>query len=233
MKKPFLLAALFLLLNLSACAPQGLQMVDSKDDAVFASMYLAMKPAMQQKHMVDEAGSWYAPLVAMGPDDAGMKLLNSMSPKFCSAELNEPAAKSFRDMTLPHDDVRVGPWSASIRTAVHFIKLQLAAVADWTGDGQEDWLVSCRIGRNSSPSESKEYFLLVAHPEAEVLQPHVLMERQHIYSRVKVLYDNSLSNFLAPMTVEAEQGEAEVTQAPKGERQTFDSARVRTSSLSD
>lgn len=226
----FLLAAMFLL---ASCAPQGMRMVDSKDDAAFASMYRAMAPSMLKRHMVDERGSWYAPLISLGPDDVGRKLLDSMSPRFCSAELGEPAARSFREMLTSQDVVKVGPWSASIQTSEHTVSLKLIAVTDWDGDGRNDWLVSCRIGHRNTPHEAREYFILIADPESSVLHPHVLMERLHDYSRVTILYDNSFYDFLAPKTVEVEQGEADVTLAPEKKLRGFEPTTVRSSSLNE
>ena len=42
---------------LVACAPQKMRMVDAKDDVAFVTMYRAMKPAMLERHLVDEAGN--------------------------------------------------------------------------------------------------------------------------------------------------------------------------------
>lgn len=233
MKRLRLAAVLCSALMLSACAPHGMRMVDTKDDASFAAMYHAMKPAMLKKELVDAKGNWYAPVVSLGPEDAGMAFLNRLSPKFCNADLGEPAVESFRAMTTPEDEVKAGPWSASIRTQDWSLKLQLTAVTDWNGDGRDDWLVTCRLALAKSPAESKEYFLLFTDPEAGVLEPFVLMERRHVFSRVSVLADNSLTDFSGAVTVEVEQGQVDVTQAPKRGLQKFDSSKLKASSLSN
>ena len=226
------LIAVFCTFLLAACAPQGLRLVDTKDDASFAAMYRAMKPAMAQKKMVGSDGSWYTPLISTGPDNAGQRLVDGLSPKFLGVEWNDPTTKVFRDVLSQWDKLSIGPYSATLRTHGHSIKLQLTAVTDWNEDGKDDWLVTCRVTAKNAPQESREYFLLIADTGATVMHAHVLMERQLWYGRVKVLHDNSLSHILAPVTVEIEQGEADVTVAPTKGQQSFDSSRVKSSSLS-
>ena len=226
------LIAVFCVFLLAACAPQGLRIVDTKDDASFAAMYRAMKPAMLQKKMVGRDGSWYTPLIDSGPDDAGLRLVDALSPKFLGTEWNDPTTKVFRDILSPWDKLSVGPYSATLRMSRHSIKLQLTAVTDWNEDGKDDWLVTCRVTQENEMQEVREYFLFIADTEASILHAHVLMERQHIYGRVRVLHDNSRFNILAPVLVEIEQGETDVTVAPTKGQQNFDDSRVKSSSLS-
>lgn len=221
------------MLTLAACAPHGMRMVDSKDDATFVSMYRAMKPAMLQKELVDRSGSWYGPLFSMGPENVGLAFLNRLSPKFCNAELNEPALKSFRRMITAEDEVKLTDWGVSIRTADYTVEVQLVAVTDWNDDGKDDWLAVCRIRLASSPEQMREYFLQIAAPEADILEPYVLMVRRHAFGRAKVLSDNSLTNFVGAVTEEVEQGQAVVTQAPSGRKEKFEKSRLKSSSLSE
>lgn len=232
MKKLCLSVVLGFAVMLSSCAPQGMHMVDSKDDVSFASMYHAMKPAMLEKKLVDQSGNWYAPIFSSGPSDAGLRLVDQLCPKFMGDAWSEPAARVFRDLVSPQDRLSIGPYSATLRTTDHIVKLQLSAVSDWNNDGKDDWLVSCSITRNSVSSEAQEFFLFIADPEAAVLQAHVLMERQHRYGRVDVICDNSLVHILSPVTVEMEQGEADVTLAPTEGEPNFNSFNVKTSALS-
>lgn len=227
------LLTVFFCAMLAACAPQKMRMVDAKDDVAFVTMYRAMKPAMLERCLVDKAGNWYAPLMGTGQDDVGTILLDRLSPRFCSAELNEAGARSFREMLMPYDKLTVGPVSATLRMQEYTIKLLLAAVTDWSGDGKDDWLVTCRTVKNSAPEEPREYFLLITDTQAAELQPYVLMERQHRDGFAVVRSDNSLSNYLAPALVEIEQGEAAVTQAPAKHGHEFEKSSLKSSSLSN
>ena len=232
MKKLLLLTLLSMSFVLSACAPKSMRMVDAKDEVAFVTMYHAMKPAMLKNELVDSKGNWYAPLISTEPEHVGHALLDRLSPKFCCAYLSEPPVKSFRAMTTPEDAVRVGPWSTSLRTQDYAVKLQLAAVTDWNDDGKDDWLVSCRVTLAASPDESREYFLLIANFESPVLDPFVLMERRHMFRRISVLSDNSLSRFAGTVTVEVEQGQIDVTQAPGRVKHKFDDSNLKSSMLS-
>lgn len=233
MKKSALLSLAGVLALLSACAPHGMRMVDAKDEVAFVTMYHAMKPAMLKKELVDAEGNWYTPVVTLGPEDAGLAFLDRLSPRFCNADLHEPPVKSFRYMTGPGDVVKVGAWSASIRTQDWAAKFKLAAVTDWNDDGRDDWLVSCRIDLQNASREAKEYFLLITDPEAAVLEPYVLMERRHVFSRVFTLTDNSLVDYSGAVTVEVEQGQVNVTQAPTKGGQKFEDSSLKASSLSN
>lgn len=227
-----LFSVLSLLMMLAGCAPQGMRMVDAKDDAAFVSMYRAMKPAMQQKALVDRTGSWYEPLISTGPKDAGLVFLDRLSPKFCSAELNEPVVKSFRYMTVPGDQVKLDDWGVSIRTAEYTVEIKLVAVTDWDGNGKDDWLAICRVRLAAAPDQMREYFLQIAVPEAAKIEPYVLMERRHAYGRAAVVSDNSLTHFLGAVTEEVEQGQTVVTQAPSAQSR-IEQTNLRSSSLRD
>ena len=155
------LLTVFFCAMLAACAPQKMRMVDAKDDVAFVTMYRAMKPAMLERYLVDKAGNWYAPLMGTGQDDVGTILLDRLSPRFCSTELNEAGARSFREMLMPYDKLTVGPVSATLRMQEYTVRLLLAAVTDWSGDGKDDWAAALAAGADTYVTGTMSYNTLL------------------------------------------------------------------------
>lgn len=233
MMKNFLMIALGCLLALPACAPSGIRMVDARDPAGFVAMSRAMRPAMLERNLVDGRGDWYSPSIVLGPEQVGAVLLDALSPKFCADELDILDEKTFREVLMPSDKATVSENTAVVRTQGRTISLRLVAVADWNGDGRKDWLVTCRVSRDSSPSRVREYFLLLIDGEKGAGAPYVLMEREQAFGKYVILRDSSMTAFLGAETVEVEQGQTVVTHAPGMGEPQFDKSRVRSSSLSD
>ena len=233
MMKSFLPIALGCLLALPACAPSGIRIVDARDPAGFVAMSRAMRPAMLERNLVDGRGDWYSPSIILETEQAGAVLLNGLSPRFCADELDILDEKSFRELLMPSDKATVSENSTVVRTQGRTVSLRLVAVTDWNGDGRKDWLVTCRVNHDSTPSRVREYFLLLIDGEKGAESPYVLMERELAFGKYIVLRDSSMTAFLGAETVEIEQGQAVVTHAPGTEDPSFDQSKVRSSSLSD
>ena len=72
MKKFF--AAALACIALTSCAPIESRLVDTLDAPRFVDMSRAMRPVMVKKHIVDENGDWYSPLLRTAPSGAGKTL---------------------------------------------------------------------------------------------------------------------------------------------------------------
>ncbi len=212
------------------CAPSHMRLVDTQNAADFVNMSRAMRPAMIEKRLVAADGSWYSPLFP-SEEEAGSVLFARLSPAFCADELKIPSGSTFREELMPKDSVRLSPAKAVIRMDEHDITLLLAAKTDWNGDGKQDWLVNCRISRTDMPYRVREYFLLILDPARPVLQPHILMVRDHMHKNISVLIDNSAAEFVDGITVEFEQGQADVTQAPTAAVQSYGTSNIQSSAL--
>lgn len=229
MKK--LLLSLVCGLSLCACAPQSMRMVDTVDAPQFVSMSRAMRPVMLKKQLVDYRGSWYSPSPSILPFDAGVRLVQALSPAFL--ESDEFSGKTFRASLSRNAVMETERFTASLRQNGLLVSLALTAVTDWDGDGKDDWLVSCRLGRAESPREYREYFLVIENVKAAVLQPKVLLVQDCSYGQKTVVAEPFHSELADSKAAEFLQGETDVTQAPAGHvRRQLEDSPVRQSALS-
>lgn len=198
---------------LSACAPQGVRLVDALDGAQFVTMSRAMRPAMLERALVDSRGDWYAPLLSFQPRNAGELLVDRLSPAF-----RFPGSRSlpptFRAMLTSEAKVSAVGNKAVIKQGMSVVELALVALADWNGDGKNDWLVSCRVSFADAPRRYREYFLVVTKPNEAILKPSVLLARDHVYNKVMVVKDASAGELAETSAVEFLQGQTTVTQQP-------------------
>ncbi|MBQ8173331.1 MAG: hypothetical protein IJY48_08860 [Mailhella sp.] len=231
--KRLILCLIFCALAVAGCIPNKMRIVDTQNNAEFVNMSRAMRPAMVERNLVGADGSWYSPLIASEDTEAGAILFKRLSPAFCAEDLKIPAGSSFPEELMPQDSVRIFPSKAVIRMDRHEVTLQLVAKTDWNGDKKQDWLVNCRISQPDMPYRVREYFLLVLDPSRPVLQPHVLMARDHLHKKTSIVIDNSAAEFMDAVTVELEQGQADITVAPSSATQGYDKSGVQSSALNN
>ena len=199
---------------LSACAPQGARLVNALDGAQFVTMSRAMRPAMLERGLVDAQGDWYSPLLSFPPKDAGAQLVDRLSPAFRFPGSRVAMPRTFRAMLTSEAKVRAEGNRAVIEQGLSLVELALTALADWNGDGRDDWLVSCRVSFVDTPRRYREYFLVISRTDAPVLEPAVLLVRDHVYGKVTVTKDASAGVLAETPAAEFLQGQTTVTQQP-------------------
>ncbi len=221
---------------LAACAPGGIRMVDAVDGNAFTTMSRAMHGEMLKRHLVDERGSWYSPVFSFGPFRAGEKLVDRLSPRFRFPRAGVPVPDTFRGMM--GEDARLtlrGP-VAVIEQGLSRVDLRLLAVADWNGDGKDDWLVRCRVGSVSEPKKFRDYYLAVLDRKRPVWEPKLLMVLDHVYGRVTPVGDPSRGALAESLSTDYLQGQATILEAP-AERGAapgaYDGSKLRSSRLAD
>jgi hypothetical protein len=229
MKK--LVLPLIFLLGLAGCAPQQMRLVDTVDAPQFVAMSQAMRPAMLRKNLVDHHGSWYSPSLSLLPRDAGAVLVGRLSPSFLESDVFE--ARTFRASLGRRAVVKEERFTAAIRKDGRLVRLELVAVADWDGDGRDDWLIRCQHGEADEPRVYREYFLAVTDLKAAVLQPRVLLVQDSFGGRKTVIAEPYHSEFAGSHAEEFLQGQTVVTQAPAADiDRKLEQSRVTSSSLS-
>ncbi len=204
---------------LAACAPQGMRMVDAVDSGAFTIMSRAMHDEMVKRNLVDRYGSWYSPLISLGPFRAGEKLVNRLSPKFRFPHTSVTLPKTFRDMM--GEDARLslrGP-NAVIEQGLSRVELRLLAVADWNGDGKDDWLVLCRVGNTDEPNKFRDYYVVVEDLKRAIWEPVLLMVLDHVYGKVTAVGDPANGALAESLSTDYLQGQAPILEAPGREKQ--------------
>ncbi len=173
-----------------------------------------MRPAMLERSLVNAQGDWYAPLISFPPQNGGEILVDRLSPAFRFPDSHGALPPTFRAMLTSDARVLVAGNKAIIKQGLSVVELDLVALADWNGDGGNDWLVSCRVSFEDAPRRYREYFLVVTRPNDPVLKPSVLLVRDHVYNRVTVVKDASGGELAETSAVEFLQGQTTVTQQP-------------------
>lgn len=224
-----LLFGAWILFGVSACAPQNMRLVDTVDARQFVKLSRSIRPAMLQKQLVDEDGNWYSSRMASLPTDAGRVLVESLSPEFLKSEDFEE--DTFRASLKFGARVETEPFRALIQQDDHLVILELIAVTDWNGDGQDDWIVRCRSGRAAEPQIYREYVMVLTELGSSVVQPRLLLVQDSFYGKDTLVEESFYRELVDSRVNEYLQGQADITQAPKG-RQGFEASQVKQSSLS-
>lgn len=221
---------------LAACAPGGMRMVDAVDGNAFTTMSRAMHGEMLRRNLVDSRGSWYSPVFSFGPFRAGEKLVDRLSPRFRFPRAGVAVPDTFRGMM--GEDARLvlrGP-VAVIEQGISRVELRLLAVADWNGDGKDDWLVRCRVGTATEPKKYRDYYLAVLDRKRPVWEPKLLMVLDHVYGRVIPVGDPSRGALAESLSTDYLQGQSTILEAPGksgGTSGANDGSKLRTSRLAD
>ncbi len=215
------LIACFLLAALSGCATTGMRTVNAVDSSGFLAMSRALQENMQSRRIVDEDGRWSEMLFAFGPFDAGNKLLDRLSPSFRfpgdGAFLHKTLRESLGDDAMVH--VR-GP-VAIAEQGLFRMEIKLLALADWNGDGDKDWLISCRIFKTKTRRDFREYYLAVTDLKKPVWQAQTLMILDHAGGRVRQVAKPSEGALAESSATDYEQGRAHVVRPPDGSRESY------------
>lgn len=224
--------ALALSVGQTACAPQGMRVVDAVEPASFVAMSRAMRPVMLKKGLVDVQGDWYSPTISLRPDGVGHILVDRFSPSFRYLDSKDAVPPTFRAWLKPGARIEYGRFKAVIRQGVETVALELAAVTDWDGDGSKDWLVRCSAIRTDRPGREREYFLCVSDLDAPILRGRLLMEREVAFGRTAVLSYAAEAELSGSEVTEFVQGEADITLAPSSDAGYGENAPVKQRSLS-
>lgn len=232
MKRMFL-SALFCLFGLTACAPKDMVLVDAVDSRKFVALSRSMRPAMLNRHFVDSHGDWYSPRFPSRPESAGKILAERLSPTFLPAYAEEEPT-TFPEAMRKGVRITEEPYRSTLRKGADTITLELVAIADWDGNGRDDWLVSCQTASADSPVDWHEYVLLVTDVDAPRLQPRLLLEQVQQNGKLTVLAEPFYGELVEAGIEHYVQGQIDVTQAPdqKGWKASQDDGAVKQSALS-
>ena len=111
----------------------------------FIRMARAMPKELQARNLLDDQGSYVAPMSFAGYKNYGDELFRRLSPSFMFGETTHDVylGATFAATILP--DSRVKQWDNGFRIshATQTITVNMVAIADWNNDGQDEWIVSC------------------------------------------------------------------------------------------
>jgi hypothetical protein len=143
------------------------------DPSGFERMGTLLAPLFRASGLVDAQGAYLTPSFNFRPppDDAGRRFLRMSQAFRFDPAASAPAA--FADSVEPGDDLRVGARGFTLSRETGSVAVDLLAVADWDGNGRDDWLARCAVDAPQS-GQRREYYLLIADTAAAALRPRVL-----------------------------------------------------------
>ena len=164
-------------LLLVACSLRPVQVVQEQQ---FTSMCKRLGPEMLRRSLLDEQGNYLAPLSSTSDSDHayGSILFRRLSPSFRYAAQETGLPSSFAEGNEAQD-VQLGEKGFKLRQGLNTVEMEMIAVADWEGNGNSEWLASCKIVPEGSLA-SRTYYLAIAKAPDE-LAPLV--------ARVLAVYD--------------------------------------------
>ena len=148
---------------LAGCGTTRPVVVVEKDE--FMKMAHNMPKELKARNLLDDQGSYVAPMSFAGYKNYGDVLFQRLSPSFMFGETAHDVylGATFAATILP--DSRVKHWDNgfSIRHATQTITVNMVAIADWNSDGQDEWIVSCFVEPKRG-GRTRIYYVLVPPP---------------------------------------------------------------------
>ena len=149
---------------LAGCGTTRPVVVVEKDE--FMKMAHNMPKELQARDLLDKDGSYTAPMSFKGLKDYGDILFTRLSPSFMLQ--NDTAhdvylGETFSATILPDSRVQRFPNGFSINHATQKLKVNMVGIADWNGDGQDEWIVSCLVEPKRG-GRTRIYYVLVPPP---------------------------------------------------------------------
>jgi hypothetical protein len=119
--------------------------------------------------LLDEQGDYLSsPLFAFTlTEDYGQILFRQLSPSFRYDADNPMAApKTFAESAASLRDVHLRDYGFTLKQGLDTVDLDMIAQGDWEGEGQKEWLLSCKVAFGGAPV-SRTYYLALPDLEAE------------------------------------------------------------------
>ena len=175
----------------------------------FIRMAKVMPKELQARDLLDDKGSYVAPMSFAGYKSYGEELFKRLSPSFMVGETTHDVylGNTFAATILP--DSRVKHWDNGFRIshATQTVTVNMVAIADWNNDGQDEWIVSCMVEPRMG-GRSRTYYLLVPPPQnsTEILKGTIAAINEcfglscTVFVRDSKIIERTASNPLLPPT---------------------------------
>lgn len=161
------ICVLLCLTTLLAACSRPVHVVEKE---AFSRMASQMTRELQARKLLDSRGNYFAAFSLAPQEGYGKILFQRLSPDFMlqsDAAHDVYLGENFAATVLPDSRVKHWPNGFSIDHATQKITLHMTAIADWNGDGQEEWIVACAVEPKRG-GRSRTYYLLVPPPRSAV-----------------------------------------------------------------
>ena len=148
--------------TLCGCGSRSVALVDEKG---FAEMSRRMSKEMQARELLDKNGA-YVQRLSVSDEHYGDVLYTTLSPDFLFDDAGGQhvyLGETFRDTRTPSSYVHTTPEGFTIQHPTQRITLRMLAILDWDNDGQDEWMLSCKV-EPMLGSRVRTYYVLVPPP---------------------------------------------------------------------
>ena len=164
---PRLFRSIVLCLPVLCCACATTRPVDVVERKDFIQMARILRAEMQTHQLLDKDGFYHESSFAT--EDAvlyGEILYRQLSPSFMFDDTagHVYLGESFHATRTPGSRVQRNAHGFTIFHPTQTLRVTMLAVADWNGDGEREWIVSCRVVPLRG-GRTREYYLLVPPPK--------------------------------------------------------------------
>lgn len=153
-------------LSLLLCACAGTRPIEVVEKKEFIQMARALNKEMTARGLLDENGA-YAEAAggAVVAAPYGEILYRQLSPSFMfdDAVGHVYLGDTFHATRTPRSRALQSSHGFTLLHPTQTVRVLLLAVADWNGDGEKEWIVSCRVVPLRG-GRTREYYLLVPPP---------------------------------------------------------------------
>lgn len=157
---------------LAGCAGKSVDVVQSKQFKILADH---MGKELIAHNILDNDGSYVAPLFSRTGDDYGQQLYKRLSPSFIFEDTAYGMnASTFAGSVSPSDRASVGENGFVIKYLQRTVTVNMIALVDWDNTGTSGWLVSCFVEPHNG-ARTRDYTVFIPNPATEgPLQARVL-----------------------------------------------------------
>ena len=163
------LLALFAATLLSGCAGPALTIVQDKQ---FDTMNRHMHRELEKRGLLNAGHGFSLPFFNAQAVRYGDVLFRTLSPSFMLGECEHVyLGGTFKATMQPDSRLNLRENGFSIEHATQSLDMEMIGIADWNGDGQKEWIVSCHVHPKRA-GRDRTFYLLVPPPlsEGEVLK---------------------------------------------------------------
>lgn len=200
---------------IAGCAAKPVRVTDEPE---FIIMARRIAPVLRERNILDDQGAYVTSLfMASLPEQVGESLFHRLSPAFRFQVDPSLLPATFAASRTQEDSLEMRPYGFILGQGIENVSVSLLAQMDWDDNGTEDWLLLCRIASLQGVT-LRDYYLLIEHPEANILHPRVIAVYD-CYSRTCKLFVPVSNEKKLPITpetpvIEVEAGERDITLPP-------------------
>lgn len=169
-----LIVALGALCVLSACSLKPVEVINPPH---FVDMAQLLKEDMVQHSVVDGTGAYLepSPFHEPGRIPSGDELFMRLSCAFLYSPGRTGVPQTFLETRPTKQALHITEHGFVLSQGSDLIRMELAALVDWNGDGAKDWLLRCIVEPYKDLRRRREYFLVAENiPEKGVVTPRLL-----------------------------------------------------------